>query len=153
MLAEYDLTCDICISHIHLANTIKLVQQCPNMRFVLDHIGKPDISNKMMHPWKTQLKTLAGMANVHCKMSGVVTEADHEHWHPDNVKPYIDHVFECFGSDRVMFGGDWPPVLQAAGYEKWVQTLLWVVKGIPDHQLRKLFYENAMGFYQLGTSN
>ena len=149
MLAEFDLTFDICISHIHMANTIKMVQQCPGVTFILDHIGKPDIAHGVTEPWKTQLKTLAGLPNVHCKMSGVVSEADHENWQPDDIRPYIDHVFDCFGLDRIMFGGDWPPVLQAAEYEKWVSTLLWAVEGLSDSQMKKLFRENARAFYRL----
>lgn len=78
-LPDYGLHFEICISHGQLANTIKLVQQCPNVQFILDHIGKPDIKNHMYEPWRQELKILAGFPNVWCKMSGLVTEADHQH--------------------------------------------------------------------------
>ena len=116
LLERYGLSCDICISHEQLANTIELVRQCPNITFVLDHIGKPDIAAGLMEPWKSELSELARIPNVHCKLSGTVTEADHQAWTRDDLMPYIDHVVESFGFDRVMFGGDWPVVLNASPY-------------------------------------
>jgi len=96
-----------------MANTIRMVRQCPNVQFILDHIGKPDIKHQLFEPWKQDLKTLASLPNVWCKMSGLVTEADHQRWQREDLKPYIDHVLECFGFERVMYGGDWPVAFQA----------------------------------------
>jgi len=148
-LPDFDLSFDICISHIQMANTIKMVQQCPDVQFILDHIGKPDIKNQIFEPWKQELKTLSGFPNVWCKMSGLVTEADHRNWTRDDLKPYIDHVLDCFGFDRVMFGGDWPVAYQATKYPRWVETLEWAVSGCSDVELKKLFHDNAIAFYKL----
>jgi predicted TIM-barrel fold metal-dependent hydrolase len=148
-LPDYGLHFEICIVHTQMANTIKMVEQCPNVRFILDHIGKPDIKNHVLEPWKQELKILAGFPNMWCKMSGLVTEADHKKWTQEDLKPYIDHVLDCFGFGRVMYGGDWPVAYQATEYPRWVQTLEWAVRGCSAEQLRSLFRNNALHFYRL----
>jgi len=149
-LAAYNFSFDICIFHPQLANTIKMVQQCPNVKFILDHIGKPDIKNHLLDPWRAEIKQLASLPNVWCKVSGLVTEADHQQWTKEDLKPYIDHVIASFGFDRVMYGGDWPVAYQATEYPRWVETLEWAVNGCSETELRKLFHDNAVGFYKLG---
>ena len=148
-LPDYGLHFEICIVHTQMANSIKLVEQCPNVRFILDHIGKPDIAKQVLEPWKQEIRVLAGFPNVWCKMSGLVTEADHKKWTPDDLKPYIDHVLDCFGFERTMYGGDWPVAYQATEYPRWVQTLEWAVSGCSSEQLRSLFRDNAIRFYRL----
>ena len=119
LLAKYLLSFDICISHQQMSNTFKMVRQCPEVNFILDHIGKPDIKKQLFHPWKKELRELSEIPNVWCKMSGLVTEADMENWTPDDLKPYIEHVLDCFGFDRVLYGGDWPVACQATDYPGW----------------------------------
>lgn len=149
-LPDYGLTFDICIAHVHLANTPRLVEQCPEVTFILDHIGKPDIAARLMVPWKTELRQLAGHPNVWCKMSGLVTEADHDSWQAGDLQPYIDAVVDGFGFDRVMYGGDWPVAFQATEYPRWVETLERAVEGCSEMELRQLFRDNALAFYRLG---
>ena len=149
LLSDYNLSFDICISHIQMANVIKMVAQCPEVPFILDHIGKPDIKNQLLDPWKDELKTLAGFGNVSCKMSGLVNEADWDNWTPDNLRPYIDHVIECFGWDRVIFGGDWPVCQLASPVRRWFDTLVNTLSGCSTDELRKLFHDNAISFYRL----
>ena len=149
MLEEFGLSFDICIYHPQLTNTIQFVKQCPNVQFILDHIGKPDIKNQLFQPWKREIKALSELPNVFCKISGLVTEADVEKWTPTDLKLYIDHVIECFGFDRVMYGGDWPVLTQATDYPRWVDTLKWAVSGCSDDELRKLFHDNAIHFYRI----
>lgn len=148
-LARYGLSFDLCIFHPQLANTIKLVEQCPNIQFILDHIGKPDIKNQLFEPWKQELRTLAEHTNVYCKISGLVTEANHESWTPSDLKPYIDHVIDCFGFDRVIYGSDWPVSTLASNYTRWVNTLHDAVEGCSNEELTKLFHDNAIKFYRL----
>ena len=150
LLPDYDLHFEICISHGQMANTIKMVKQCPDVQFILDHIGKPDIKNHLFEPWKENLRSLAAFPNVSCKMSGLVVEADMMNWTMEDLKPYIAHVLDCFGFGRVMFGGDWPVVLQASVYPRWVDALLWAVAGSSEAELHKLFHDNAASFYRLG---
>lgn len=149
LLADHRLSFDLCVNHRQLANTIALVRQCPEVRFILDHIGKPDIKAGMLDPWREQLRELAALPHVWCKLSGLVTEADHEKWTASDLKPYIDHVIACFGFDRVMFGGDWPVSTQAAGYPRWVATLDDALRGCPAADLKKLYVRNAETFYRL----
>ena len=148
-LADYHLSFDICINHTQMENTIALVRHCPHVRFVLDHIAKPDIKNHLMEPWRTHLKTLASLENVSCKMSGLVVEADWERWTPADLKPYIDHVLDCFGFERILFGGDWPVVLRAARWQQWLETLLSALAGASRSERKQLFHDNAVAFYRL----
>lgn len=149
LLADHNLIFEICISHVHMENTIKFVRQCPDVVFVLDHIGKPDIKNHVLEPWTTQLKTLAELPNVFCKVSGLITEADHEKWSRDDLKPYIEHVINCFGFDRVMFGGDWPVVTLGGEYIEWIKALEWAVCECSENEFRKLFHDNAIRIYNM----
>jgi L-fuconolactonase len=149
MLPDFNFSFDICISHGQMANTIRFVRQCPDVKFILDHIGKPDIKNHLLDPWRAEIKTLSEMPNVWCKVSGMVTEADHKTWTKEDLKPYIYHVIACFGFDRVIYGGDWPVSVQAAEYPQWVETLAWAVSGASEAEKRKLFHDNAVAFYKL----
>jgi L-fuconolactonase len=149
LLPGYGLSFDICIYHGHLANILTFVRQCPDVSFILDHIGKPNIKDRVFEPWKSELKTLAGFPNVCCKVSGVVTEADPKGWTPDALKPYIHHVIDCFGMDRVIYGGDWPVVLMASEYTRWVAALDQIVAELSDADRKKLFRDNAIRFYRL----
>ena len=151
VLSRYGLSFDICIFHPQLANAIRLVEQCPHVQFILDHIGKPDIKHQLFDPWKQEIATLATFPNVHCKISGLVTEADLEKWTPADLQPYIEHVISCFGFDRVIYGSDWPVSTQASDYPRWVQTLKDAVSGCSSEALRNLFRDNAIKFYRLDS--
>jgi L-fuconolactonase len=148
-LADYGLSCDLCIYHPQLAATTELVRRCPEVQFMLDHIGKPDIRGGQLEPWRAQLAELAGLPNVLCKISGVATEADHAAWTPDQLAPYIAHALDVFGEDRVVFGGDWPVLLLAAPYTRWVETLDGLTAAMGEPARRKLWAENARRFYRL----
>jgi L-fuconolactonase len=149
LLPKYGLTFDLCINHTQLANTIALVRQCPQVTFVLDHIAKPDIKAGRLDPWRAELRELAELPNVWCKLSGLVTEADHARWTPADLRPYIDHTIACFGFDRVMFGSDWPVAAQATDYPRWVDTLDAAVAGASVDEVRKLYVTNAERFYRV----
>ena len=148
-LPRRGLSFDLCINHRQLAHTITLVRQCPNVRFVLDHIGKPDIKAGLLDPWRAELRELARMENVWCKLSGLVTEADFGKWTLADLQPYIDHVVDCFGLDRVMFGGDWPVSTQATDYPRWVATLDEALRGCSPDDLYKVYVRNAETFYRV----
>lgn len=149
LLAPHDIAFDICILHHQLPNAIKMVRQCPEVRFVLDHIGKPGIKAGIFDPWRQHLKELAALPNVHCKISGVATEADHANWTREQLKPYIAHAIETFGFDRVMYGGDWHVLELAGKYPQWVEIVDWVVEGASPEEKRKLFRDTAIDFYRL----
>jgi L-fuconolactonase len=148
-LADYGLSCDLCIYHPQLGPTIELVRRCPEVQFMLDHIAKPGIRAGLLEPWKAQLAALAALPNVICKISGVVTEADHAGWAPAGIAPYVGHALAVFGEERVAFGSDWPVVLHAAAYGRWVETLEGLTAQLPPAAQRKLWAENAARFYRL----
>lgn len=149
LLAKYDLGFEICIFHPQMADAIELVRRCPEVRFILDHIGKPGIKDGLREPWWRQMRDLARLPNVICKVSGVVTEADHARWTYDQVAPYVAHAIECFGFDRVAFGGDWPVMELATRYPDWVAMVDRVTVGASAAELRKLFRDTAIDFYRL----
>jgi L-fuconolactonase len=148
-LHGHGLGFDLCINHLQLANTIKLVRQCPDVHFVLDHIGKPDIKAGLLDPWRAELRELSRMENVSCKLSGLATEADHVKWTPADLRPYIDHVVDCFGFARMMFGGDWPVSTQATDYPRWVATVEEALRGCSAAELKKVYVQNAEAFYRI----
>lgn len=149
LLPRHGLSFDICINHRQLANTLKLVRQCPNVSFILDHIAKPDIKAGLLDPWRAELRELSRFPNVWCKLSGLTTEADHQSWKAADLRPYIDHVMDCFGFDRVIFGGDWPVAAQATDYPRWVHTVDEALKGASPDELHKLYVRNAETFYRV----
>jgi L-fuconolactonase len=149
MLPAFGLSCDLCISHSQLRSAIALVGQCPDTQFVLDHIAKPDIAGHLLDPWRARMTELASLPNVCCKISGMVTEADHANWTPDDLAPYLAHVLAVFGEDRVLYGGDWPVVLNASPYRRWAETLDGLTAHLPETAKRKLWAENARRFYRL----
>jgi len=152
MLPEFELSCDLCVYHPQLRSAIELVRQCPETQFVLDHIAKPDIAGRLLDPWRAQMAELASLPNVCCKISGIVTEADHVSWTPDDLAPYVAHVLAVFGDDRVLYGGDWPVVLNASPYRRWVETLGALTAHLSEAAKRKLWAENARRFYRMQST-
>ncbi len=149
LLAPHDLAFDICVFHHHLPNVIKMVEACPEVRFVLDHIGKPAIKEGLLDPWRENMKEFAAHENVYCKISGVANEANHKSWTREELKPYIAHAIECFGFDRAFYGGDWHVMELAIRYPEWVAIVDWVTEGASAEEKRKLFHDNAVRFYRL----
>lgn len=148
-LAEYNLSFDICIFHHQLPAVIQLVQQAPQVSFILDHIAKPDIKHGLLEPWKRDIKALAALPNVVCKLSGMTTEADHQGWTIDDLRPYADHVFDMFGEDRVLFGGDWPVSLQSTTYRAWIDTVDILTDQLSASAKEKFWAGNARRVYRL----
>ena len=152
LVAHYNFSFDICIKQHQLAAVIELVRRCPEVDFILDHIGKPNIAHGLHEPWRTQMRSLAALPNVMCKISGVVTEAEHTRWTEADVEPYISHAIDVFGEDRVMFGSDWPVVRLASEYERWVACLERLTAGMSEQAQRKLWSENARRAYKMVSS-
>ena len=151
LLPEYGLSFDICIKWHQLEETIDLVKQCPDVSFVLDHIAKPDIAAGEYDTWATHMKTLASCENVFCKISGMITEADHDNWTAEQLKPYILHVIDCFGLEQVMFGSDWPVVRLAGSWVRWMQALLPALENLSENEKQALFADNAREFYRIDS--
>ena len=149
LLPRYQLSFDVCIFHSQMETTLAFMRQCPEVSFILDHIGKPGIKAGLLDPWRAHLKAMAALPNVVCKLSGVTTEADHKSWTREQLWPYIDHVVSCFGFDRLMYGGDWPVSELAGNYGAWLATLDWATQGCSAEDKRKLYRDTAIRAYRL----
>lgn len=148
-LHRYGYTYDILIFPDQLPNAVKLVQQCPEQPFVLDHLAKPYIKTGEIVTWKKDLNTLAAHQNVFCKVSGMITEADYHTWTHAQLVPYLDAVFEAFGTDRIMFGSDWPVCLVAGEYAAVIGILEKYIAGFSAQEKTQIFGHNAQKFYGL----
>ncbi|MFP3556697.1 amidohydrolase family protein [Paraburkholderia sp. SIMBA_049] len=149
LLPKYNLLFDICIFHHQFSRTIEMVRRCPQVVFVLDHIGRPNIKAGLMDPWRRHITEIAALPNVYCKLSGALTEADHAAWTRDQILPFLSHVIQEFGVDRVMFGGDWPVFELAGRYGDWVEVVDYATSGMGVTEKRKIFRDNALKIYRL----
>ena len=148
-LAAFDFTYDILIYPSQLKAALHLVRAVPEVNFVIDHMAKPQIRKGEISRWSNFMAALAKQANVSCKVSGMVTEADWQNWGKVDLFPYLDVVFEHFGPDRLLFGSDWPVCLTAADYTQ-VKTVVdeYVAKW-GDEVRAKVFGSNAERFYRI----
>jgi L-fuconolactonase len=149
MLHDFDLAYDLLIKPKHLAVAAELVERFPHQRFVLDHLAKPFIKDGEIETWATDIRRLASFPNVFCKLSGLVTEADWQHWNREQITPYLDIAFECFAPRRLMIGSDWPVCLVAGSYGAVVD----MIKGYLEHHdpstREAVLGNNAEAFYRL----
>jgi L-fuconolactonase len=149
LLPKHGLTFDICVKHWGLVFAIELARRCPEVQIVLDHIGKPGIKHGLVEPWQGQLRELARLPNVVCKLSGLVTEADPATWTPAALRPYVDHLVSSFGPERLLFGSDWPVVKLAASYSRWLETALELLAPLSPAERDAIFSGNARRVYRL----
>ncbi len=150
-LAQFDFTYDILIYPRQLPAAIELVASFPNQKFVLDHMAKPEISTGKLDPWAAAIRELATSPNVHCKLSGMVTEANWKCWKLSDFTPYLDVVFESFGPDRLIFASDWPVCLVAGSYSEVVHLVSSYLDPLPSDKKAAIFGGNAARFYGLET--
>lgn len=149
LVGRHGLSFDFCVLHWGLVYCIEVAKRCPDVQFILDHIGKPDIKNGLREPWWGQMRELARMPNVACKVSGVATEADHAKWTEDQLVPYVEHTIECFGFDRVMYASDWPVSELTHRYPQWVEILDRIVAKASADEKRKLYRDTAARVYRV----
>ncbi len=151
LLAKYHFTYDLLVRTGHLPTAIQLVKQFPDQRFVIDHLAKPNIRLNQLADWEIALESIAQYPNVYCKVSGFCTEADWQNWEAEDITPYLDVVFKLFGTDRVMFGSDWPVCLLAGGYQKTVQVLEAYIVQYPLPDQQNFWADNAKVFYRISN--
>ena len=149
-LAARDLTYDILVFPRHLPYVPEVVARHSNLRFVVDHLAKPSIKTGEIDTWARDLARVAEYPNVWCKLSGMVTEADHANWTPDDLRPYVETTVRLFGYDRLMWGSDWPVCLLAAGYVEVKDALLTALNPITQNDLARVMGGTATHFYSLG---
>jgi predicted TIM-barrel fold metal-dependent hydrolase len=148
-LATHHLTFDFCVQARQLPIAIGLAQQCPDVQFVLDHCGNPNVKDRELEPWRSRIRTIAGLPNVAYKISGIVTHADPLRWTVDDLRPYVEHVIECFGWDRMVWGSDWPVCTMAADLSRWMQATQEIVFGASESERARLLAANAQRIYRL----
>lgn len=148
-LQQYDFTYDVLIFPDQLKFSTELVAAFPEQKFVIDHIAKPYIKRKEIEEWKNDLEKIAEHQNVHCKISGMVTEADWKGWTKDDFKPYLDIVVNAFGTNRIMFGSDWPVCLVAATYNEMMAIVKDYFSAFSEAEQEQFFGLNAIRFYNL----
>jgi L-fuconolactonase len=148
-IAESGLVFDLRLEADQVASAIRAVRQVPAGRFVVDHGAKPDIERSAWQPWAELMAELASHPNVACKVSGLVTEAG-EHWNLDGLAPYVGHLVECFGPERLVFGSDWPVCTEVATFADVLtaaRTILSVL--LDDDQVAAVLAGNAISIYGL----
>ena len=149
-LGEAGLSFDVCVRPGELTDAARLIEACPETRFIVDHCGNADVRAKDRSKWEIDLAVVAAKGQrVVCKVSGILASAKGAPWSADDLAPIINHVLTCFGPDRVMFGGDWPVCTLAATYRQWVEALKLIVRDRPEAEQRKLFHDNAARFYKV----
>lgn len=151
-VAEAGLVYDLLTIPVQLPAAIETVAALPEATFVLDHLSKPPIASGPLEPWATQVRELAAYPNVVCKLSGMVTEADHTTWTIDDLRPYADIVLEAFTPDRLMFGSDWPVCTLAAPYRKVLEAAELLTAHLSDPESTALFETTATRTYKLSAS-
>jgi L-fuconolactonase len=149
VLEDRGVPFDLLLRPPHLPHVPRLSEALPELRMVIDHIAKPRISEHLIEPWARDLRTAALNPNVFCKVSGMVTEADHATWRPSDLAPYVEIALEAFGADRVMFGSDWPVCTLAAGYARVLEALREVLGARDEPFEARLFGATAIQFYGL----
>jgi L-fuconolactonase len=146
LLGEWGLRFDLCMRPTDLGDALRIIESCPDTRFVLDHCGNGPIYAENRDQWRKGIDRLARIERVMCKISGIVVQA-RQGWRADNLAPVINHCLASFGPDRVMFAGDWPVCTRAATFRQWVEALQSIVRERPLEERRKLFHDNAARFY------
>jgi L-fuconolactonase len=159
LLGKKGFTYDILVFPKHLSAVKKFLQLVDNQPFVIDHLAKPHIKKGLIKQWEKDIRSIAKHENVHCKISGMVTEADWKGWKESDFTPYLDVVFEAFGTDKIMYGSDWPVCLLAADYERQFSIIQNYLKKLPNTvdtgnpaqggKGGKVLGENATLFYKL----
>lgn len=149
-LADVGLVYDILIRPQHLQIAINIAEDFPHLRFVVDHMAKPDIAGGGMEAWSAAMHEFAGMENVACKLSGILTEAG-ENWTVDDLRPYVRTVVEIFGPHRLMYGSDWPVSLLVADYATVYRTLRETLEhlDLTEDELSAIFGRTAVHWYGL----
>ena len=148
-LGLYNLTYDLLLFPKHLQKAVELVSLFPEQKFVLDHISKPFIKAGVLDPWQEEIAVLAARTNVWCKISGMVTEADHKHWKYEDFIPFLDVVVEAFGTDRIMLGSDWPVCRLAGEYNLVMDIPARYFKGLDPVDMEKISRMNCIECYEL----
>jgi predicted TIM-barrel fold metal-dependent hydrolase len=145
-LPDYDLSFDLCVRADQLPIGTALAQKAPDVQFILDHCGVPDVVGKGLDPWRAYITEIAKLPNVAAKVSGIVAYAGAD-WTVADLRPYVEHIIESFGWDRVVWGSDHPVVTLTGSLTRWVEATREIVKGASADEQAKLWHGNAERIY------
>ncbi|SFO01381.1 Predicted metal-dependent hydrolase, TIM-barrel fold [Streptomyces sp. cf124] len=148
---DHGLGYDVLVRSHQLPQVIRLAESIPDLRIVLDHAGKPPIAGGDLADWERQIRLLAAHPQVRCKVSGLVTEADHAKWTVADIRPVWDVLLSAFGPYRLMFGSDWPVCVLAGGWNRWAATVEELLHGCSASETRAILAGTASDFYRLGA--
>jgi len=148
-LSTYGVSYDLLVHTRHLKYIQKVVDACPDLKLVIDHMAKPPIANGEIETWRQELRQVAANEQIYCKLSGLVTEANWTSWTKSDLRPYVDCALELFGSSRLLFGSDHPVCLLAAPYEQVLASFRELLNELSDDEEQKIFGSNAAEFYGL----
>ncbi len=148
-LAAYGVSYDLLVHTRHLKYAKIVAESCPELRLVIDHMAKPPITSNELDEWAREIEELAAYSNVWCKLSGLVTEANWANWRVEDLKPFTDTALKYFGSQRMMFGSDWPVCLLAASYDRVLEAFQLLLAELSDEDRERIFSKNATEFYRI----
>jgi predicted TIM-barrel fold metal-dependent hydrolase len=149
LLEKYELTFDICVLARQLPLAAKLAAKCPDVQFVLDHCGVPDVASGEINSWRRSITEIAKLPNVACKISGVLAYCAPDQATLEAVRPYVEHCLEQFGWDRVVWGSDWPVCTISSDLRTWVNVTRELIAAAGEGNQRQLLQGNAMRIYGL----
>ncbi|MFY0651933.1 MAG: amidohydrolase family protein [Cyclobacteriaceae bacterium] len=149
LLAKYDLHFELTVDVDQFPDVMKLIEQCPDTQFILDHIGNPNIEKGQLTPWDEYLRVFARSGNHYCKFSNFVCNANLDHWKTEDLKPFAEVVIDVFGVDRLIWASDWPHALRASSWQRWFETSLELTRDFNSQEHDSFFNKNAMKFYRL----
>jgi L-fuconolactonase len=147
LLGQHGLAMDLCVRQHQLDEVVDLVDRCPDVLFVLDHLGKPRVTTEDFAPWAAVMTRLADRPNVRCKLSGLMSEAPPELRTQSALRPWLEHALTAFGPRRCMFGSDWPVLATVATYHQWCDIVLDTVAGLSEEELRWVLSGTATATY------
>jgi len=152
LLAHVGRPFDLCLRPRHLPIAKHLAAACPDVQFILDHCGMPNISNRDFEAWKQAIQDLAPLPNIACKISGIIAYVDPKNWSINDLRPYVEHVVSCFGWDRIVWGSDWPVCTLTAGLGRWITATFELLQGTSASEQERLLSRNAERIYALAAA-
>ncbi|WP_224705720.1 amidohydrolase family protein [Devosia aquimaris] len=147
-LPDFDLSFDLCVRHDQLPIGQMLAEKAPDVTFILDHCGVPDVTGEGLDPWRDHIRSIARLPNMMAKVSGIVAYSGAD-WTVETIRPYVEHIIECFGWDRVVWGSDYPVVMLTGTLTRWVEATRQIIQHASADEQAKLLHRNAERIYKL----
>jgi L-fuconolactonase len=148
-LIQAGFTYDILVYARQLPQVCAFLNHFPDTPFILDHLAKPDIKNRAFSSWQADMKKIAAFPKVMVKISGMITEADWQHWKKEDFYPYLDELVRSFGIDRLCYGSDWPVCTLAGTYQAQFDLITSYFNSFHVSDREKIMGLNSLDFYHI----